>query len=56
MTTYEILNKTQSIVVKVTDDLNDATDYLEQCNRGSQRYHEREPDSELIVFELREVE
>jgi hypothetical protein len=56
MKTYEVLNKTQNIVVKVTDDLNDATDYLEQCNRGSQRYHERNPDTELVLFEMREVE
>jgi hypothetical protein len=43
------------IVLKKTDKYEEALDYIEQCERGSQRYAQREPLAKVPRFKLYEV-
>jgi hypothetical protein len=49
-------DKGNEIVVKRTDNLAEAQDYCDQCNRGSQRYLEQNPNAKLVVYKLYEVQ
>jgi hypothetical protein len=52
---FEIVNTTQGVIVKRTDNQAEAQDYYEQCVRGCERFHERRPDTQLVEYILREV-
>lgn len=52
---YEVVNKTQDVVVKRTDNKAEAQDYFEQCVRGSERFHWRRPETQFVEYILREV-
>ena len=43
------------IIVKRTDKLDEAQDYCDQCNRGAQRYLERNPSANIPTYKLYEV-
>ena len=45
----------EDIVLKKTDKHEEALDYLEQCERGSQRYAQREPMAKVPRYKLYEV-
>lgn len=45
----------EDIVLKKADKYEEALDYLEQCERGSQRYAQREPMAKVPRFKLYEV-
>jgi hypothetical protein len=45
----------EDIVLKRSDKYEEALDYLEQCERGSQRYGQRNPTAKLPRFKLYEV-
>lgn len=45
----------EDIVLKRSDKYEEALDYLEQCERGSQRYAQREPLAKVPRFKLYEV-
>jgi hypothetical protein len=58
MTTYIVTTTGQSgdeIILKRTDKYEEALDYCEQCERGSLRYAQRNPNAILQRFNLREV-
>lgn len=58
MSTYIVstLNdKGDEIVVKRTEKFEEAQDYCDQCNRGAQRYLERNPNGKVQTYNLYEV-
>ena len=48
-------DKGNEIVVKRTDNLAEAQDYCDQCNRGCQRYLEQNPNANVPTYKLYEV-
>jgi hypothetical protein len=52
---FEIVNVTEDVVVKRTDNQAEAQDYYEQCVRGCERFHARYPDTKLVEYIMREV-
>lgn len=45
----------EDIILKRTEDFNEAQDYYDQCVRGSERYQEREPNAPKVTFKLYEI-
>lgn len=45
----------EDIVLKRADKYEEALDYLEQCERGSQRYAQRDPMAKVPKYKLYEV-
>lgn len=45
----------EDVILKRTEDWVEAQDYYEQCQRGSNRYQEREPNAPKVTFKLYEI-
>lgn len=58
MSSYLVVTENEigeDIVLKRSDKYEEALDYLEQCERGSQRYAQREPMAKVPRYKLYEV-
>ena len=59
MTTFQVFTTKQeggTIKLKETDKYEEALDYVEQCQRGTLRYNERNKNSYMPKFYIEEVQ